>query len=1041
MSTHRLKFFRDLQRFVIFLLLLLFSVGLKAQTLISGLVKDQNGSPLPGVTVAVKGTKTLTSTGVDGKFSVSAQSSSVLVFRYIGFDTKEIPVGNQNNITVSLTENSNALKEVDVVSIGYGTKKKTDLTGTVNTLGGDDIVASKATSASEAMQGRLQGVDVHRGSGKPGSDFTIEIRGVNTLNASNSPLFVIDGVPMANNVNNPMNDINPADIERIDILKDASSTAIYGSRGANGVVIVTTKKGSKGITRINYDAYVGIVNAYNLPKTMDGPTFVNYARDFYNEQAQASALLNNQPLPTTSVPDSKIFSATELANIASGNYTNWINLIKQNGLTTNHNLSITGGDDKTVYFVSAGFQDYQGATKVENTKKYTLKVGLDKTLNNTFKFGAAIYNTFADINTGSAEVFRSAYRLRPTGSAYNADGSPRFFTYEGESQITNPLFEFSNELRSQQYIHVFPNVYGQITFLKGLTFRSSFNPDITFQRTGVYDDQYTKQNAGTKPASATNGKNNYFNYNFTNLLSYTNEIGKSKFDVTLGNEFDYYQQDNSNISVTGLPYKSLWFNVGSTVPVTINGNVIQPTTAVSSGYTQQNIQSYFLRANYTFNNRYLFTFTGRADANSIFAPGHQWGYFPSGAFAWRISEENFMKDVEFVNNFKLRLTAGKVGNAALSQFLFPYVTQSTIGNTQYNFGGTNANGFIPNILANKNLTWEKTTEYDAGIDLDILKNRVGLQVDYYNKTVKGALVNQLIPGENGFSSVTTNSASIRNSGIEIGLNTTNLKTGKFTWTSNFNFTHNHNAIIDIYGNGTNNVGNQQFIGQKVRVVYAYKIIGVWQQSEAAQAAAYGQIPGQYKIQDITTSGLNTGVPTAANLTADGKINSNDRQILGSDIPNWFGGMTNTFKYQNFDFSVVLYTRQGTFEQSTFLVQVMDGDQNRARFNAFDRDYWTPTNPSNTYANLGREQDGSRRGISEFSNSSYTKISNITLGYTIPKNVIQRLKIKSLRIYADAFNPFIFTKFVGWDPENASGNSANNQDFRTRTFILGVNLSL
>jgi len=1038
MSTLRLNLFRKLHYAVLFLPMLLFSFNLSAQSTVTikGTVTDQQNAPLPGVNVKVKGTSMVTATDAGGKFTITANSSSVLVFAFIGFETKEITVGSQTNLSVSLSESSKSLSEV--VVIGYGTKKKIDLTGTVNSLQGSDIVDSKATNATQAMQGRLQGVDVKRSSGKPGSDFSIEIRGQNSL-GNTQPLYVIDGVPVTNNVNNPINDINPADIERIDVLKDASSTAIYGSRGANGVVLVTTKRGSNGATKITYDAYIGIVNAYNLPPTMDGPTFVNYARDYYNEQAQASALLNNQPPPTTPVADNKIFSATELTNIANGTYTNWIDLIKQNGITTNNNLAITGGDDKTIYFASVGYQDYQGTVKTEEEKKYTMKVGLDKTLNNTFRFGASLYSVFADINTGSGEVFRSAYRLRPTGSAYNADGSTRFLTYEGEAQITNPLSDFTGEIRSQQYLRIFPNIYGQLTFIKGLTFKSSFTPDVTFQRTGVYDDQFTKANAGTKPASASNGKNNYVNYNFTNLLSYNKQIGKSKFDITLGSEIDYYQQDNSNISVTGLPYKSLWFNVSTLGPVTINGTTIQPTTSISSGYTQQNIESYFARANYTFNNRYLFTATVRADGNSFFADDHKWGYFPSGAFAWRISEEDFMKKVTFVDNLKLRLSAGNVGNAAS---VGPYSTQQGIAGSLYNFGNSNANGFgVPAGLANKNLTWEKTTEYDAGIDLDVFRNRVGLQLDYYNKKSNGFIQGIRLNPTSGYSSTVTNVGSLRNSGIEIGLNTTNIRTKDLTWTTSFNYAHNHNEILDLTGDGLNNVGNQKFIGQKVRVVYGYKIVGVWQQSEAAQAAIYGQIPGQYKIEDITTSGLSTAIPTAANLTPDGKINANDNQILGSDIPDWFGGMTNTVKYKNFDFSIVMYTRQGTFEQSTFLVQVMDGDQGRARFNAFDRSYWTPTNPSNTWANEAREQDGTRRGISEFSNSSYTKISNITLGYTIPKSILEKVKIKSFRKYLDAVDPFIFTKFVGWDPEEASANSFSNAEFRTRTFMLGVNVSL
>ncbi len=986
----------------------------KAPVGITGKVTDAQGEPLPGVSVQVKGTTTGTVTDINGSFAIRVpDNSNVLVFSFIGFVAQEISVGNKTVINVTLSESSKFLSEVVVV--GYGTKKKSDLTGSIASISSSDIVKSKAPNAQEALQGRLPGVDVKRSSGKPGADMTVEIRGVNSIYGNTQPLYVVDGIPVAN-----INDINPSDIERMDVLKDASSTAIFGSRGANGVIIVTTKRGTKGQTKINYDAYVGIVNAYNLPRVMTGPEFVNYAREYYKT-------LGANVTPQVAYTDANIFSATELANIASGNYTNWVNLIKQNGLQTNHNLSITGGDEKTNYFVSAGFQDYQGAIKVENTKKYTLKVGLDKTFNNWFKFGASMYGTYADFNLGSGEVFRSAYRLRPTGSAYNANGSDRFFAYETEAQITNPVFDLNNDIRINQYIRMLPNVYTEIGLIKGLKFRSSFTPDITFQRSGTYSDTYSKIGAGTKPNSATNGANHIFNYTLDNLLIYNKEIGDNhKFDFTLGNSLNYYQTDNNLMTVSGLPYRSLWYNMGSATAVTINGATIQPSTVVSSNYTQQNINSFFFRANYTLKNRYLFTATGRADGNSIFADGHKWGFFPSAAFGWIASEEEFIKNISLINFLKFRFSYGKSGNAALfGTYFYPYVTQSSVATSYYDFNGSTANGSTIVSLANKDLTWEKTSEYNAGMELNVLKSRIGLTFDYYNKTAKGTLLPQLIPAANGYTTVVANVGSIRNSGVEIGLNTSNIKSSKFSWTTNINFSRNKNKIIDLFGNGANDIAGARFIGQKARVIYNYKVVGVWQTSEATQAAAYGQKPGQYKIQDTNN---------------DGKITADDRVILGSDIPDWFGGITNTFNYHDFDMGFTVYTRQGTLQQSTFLDQYLNGDQGRARFGAYQRDYWTATNPNNTWANNAVETDATRRTAATYQNSSYTKISNITLGYTVPKNVLSKIKVNNLRVYATAYNPFLFTKFVGWDPETADLSSFGLQDFRTRTFIFGLNVT-
>lgn len=984
-----------------------------AATNITGKVVDEKNEALVGVSVTIKGTSKGTITDVNGDFKLSVEKGDILVFKYVSYVTQEVPVNLNQPMVVQLIAEQKSLNEV--VVIGYGSKKKIDLTGTVNSLSSDEITRSKATGTQEAMQGHLPGVDIKRSSGKPGSDFTIEIRGANSITGSTQPLYVIDGIAVAQNgsATNPVNDINPADIERIDVLKDASSTAIYGSRGANGVILVTTKRGSKGTTKITYDGYAGVVSPTHLPKVMDGPTFVNYARDFYNAAAG---------YPATAIADNKIFSATELTNIANNTYTDWIGLIKRNGFQSNQNLSITGGDDKTVYFISGGYQLYQGTTKVENTKKYSLKAGLDKTINSTFKFGGSIYTIFSDIHPGSGEVFRSAYRLRPTGSAYNADGSQRFFTYEGESQITNPLFDLDNEIRDQQYIHVLPNVYGEASIIKGLKIRTSFSPDITYQRLGQYDDTFTKQQAGTKPASASNGNTQWINYSWDNLITYNREFGKHRFDVTLGNTFEYHQTDFATTSVQGLPYRSLWYNLGTATTVTINGTAIAPITTVTSGYSQQNLKSFYGRANYTFNNRYLFTATVRADNNSVFAPDHKWGYFPSGAFAWIASEENFLKNISQLSLLKLRLSVGKSGNASS---VGPYGTQSSIYQTPYDFNGVAASGFAPNF-GNQSLTWEKTTEYNAGLDLGLFNNRVNFQFDLYRKTSSGSILTQQIPPENGYSSTTTNLGSVRNEGVEIGLNTVNYHTSKFSWNSSFNFAANYNKILELYGDGKDDIGNARFLGSKTRVLYNYKIIGVWQTSEAAQAAVYGQKPGQYKIQDLNN---------------DGKIDANDRQILGSDIPNWFGGLTNTMNYANFDFSFTVYTRQGTFQNSVFLEQELNGDQARARFGAFDRSYWTPTNPSNVWANNGIETDATRRLVAQYQNTSYTKISNITLGYTVPKKLLQKAGIQNLRVYANAFNPFIFSKFIGWDPENPDGSSFLNQDFRTRTFMLGVNITL
>lgn len=992
---------------------------LPAPVTISGQVVDEKNEPLPGASVVLKGTTTGVGTDAEGRFKLTVPTAKgVLIVSFVGYQTTEVPISNNLDIKIALKADTKSLDEVVVV--GYGTQKKRDLTGTVVSLDSKEIVNSKAPNAQEALQGRLSGVDVKRASNKPGSDLTIEIRGANSIGGNTQPLYVLDGIPVSN-----INDINPADIERIDVLKDASSTAIYGSRGANGVVIVTTKKGSAGGSRITYDGYVGFVEAYNLPPMMNGAEFANYAREYSRTRA-----IDQGQNPDVVASDDKVFSATELRNIKNNTFTNWIDLIKQRGLQTSHLLSLNGGDGKTNTFLSLGYQEYQGAEKIADLKKYTMKIGIDKTLSDKFKVGASAYAAFVDNKPGSLEAFRSAHRLRPTGSAYNDDGSERFITFETEAQITNPLFDFRNEVRRTQYIRVLPNVYGEWTILKGLKFRSTFTTDITYQRGGYYLDTFTKSRAGTQPSSANYSTYHVFNYDQENFLSYANEFGPHSLNILAGTTANYYQNDANSTTVVGLPYNSLWYNLGTSTAVTIGGTTTPPSTVATSNYSKQTTMSYLARANYSFRNRYLVTLTGRYDGNSILAEGKKWDFFPSAGFAWVASDEDFLKQYDFLNLLKARVSYGESGNAAISSNnplgLNPYATQVTVTPSYYDFNGVTANGFSPSGLGNKDLTWEKTREYNAGLEISLFKGRISLDADYYNKTSRGSILVQQIPAGNGFNSVLSNVGRVRNEGVELNLNTVNVTNDKITWKTNFNFARNHNEILDLYGNGKDDVGNSWFIGQNVRVYYDYKVIGVWQTDEAVQAAEYGQKPGQWKVQD--TNG-------------DRKINSDDRVVLGSNSPKWFGGVSNTVNFANFDLNVTVYTRQGVTEYNQFLSAHEFGDQDRARFNSFNRSYWTPTNPSNEWANAAIEQDGNRRRASGYTDASYTKISNITLGYNVPKAMSGRFGVGGLRLYATAYNPFIFTNYVGWDPESASLDTYGLQSFRTRTFLFGVNVSL
>lgn len=999
---------------------------MRQEKLLKGQATDERNQPLPGVSVFVKGKPSVgTVTDVNGHYQLSINDGDILVFTYTGYRREEMSSAGKQQLDVQLAPEESALDEVVVV--GYGTRKKSDLTGTVVSMNTEEITKARSTNAQEAMQGRLAGVDVKRSSGKPGADMTIEIRGANSIGGNTQPLYILDGIPVTN-----INDINPADIERMDILKDASSTAIYGSRGANGVVIVTTKKGTGNGSKVTYDGYVGIANPYHIPKMMQGTEFVDYVREYQRTRA-----ITTGQDPDVIATDENIFSQTELENINNGTYTDWIDMVKQNGLQTNHLVTVTGGSEKGKSFFSLGYQRYEGTVKNELNTKYTLNIGGDRNFGDRIRVGASAYTTFNDYNPGSTEIFRSAHRLRPTGSAYNEDGTKRFYTYETEQQITNPLFDMENEVRGSQYIRVLPNIFGEIKLTDKLQFRTSFSPDILYQRSGYYLDTFTKSRLGTRSNAGQYSTYHQFNYDLQSFFTYKNQWAAHKLDVMAGGTLNYFQNDANTNTVEGLPYRSLWYNLGAATTVVINGATILPVTNVTSNYNKQTMASFMARANYSYKDRYLLTVTGRFDGNSVLAAGNKSDFFPSAGLGWIVSEEDFFKEQQLINFFKLRFSYGQSGNAPVPNFnplapagantgLRPYATQITTTTAYYDFNGVAANGSVPSGIANPNLTWEKTEEYNLGLELNLLKNRIGLVVDLYNKTSDGAILYQQIPAANGALGVTANIGSTRNRGIEVGLNTTNIQTDDFTWTTNFNFAANKNEIVRLYGDGKDDITNKFFIGHPVRTHYDYRVLGVWQQDEAEQAAVYGQMPGQYKIDDIN---------------GDNKINAQDRVTLGSNIPKWFGGLTSTWAYKGLDLAVTLYTRQGVTEFNQFLSKFVDDDQGRARFNTFSRNYWTFDNPSNEFANNAIETDADRKRSSEYQDASYTKISNITLGYNFPKKWLEKSKFNSLRVYINAVNPFVFTTYDGWDPETASLDTGGLQAFRMRTFLFGINFGL
>jgi TonB-linked SusC/RagA family outer membrane protein len=961
---------------------------------VSGKVTDSSGSPLPGVTVIVKSTTQGTITDAQGNYSLSnVPSDAVLIFSFVGMRTQEISLSGRTSIDVSLTEETIGLEEV--VAIGYGTVKKSDLTGSVGSIESDVIAATTLPDATKALQGRIAGVNIEQNVGKPGGDYDITVRGLSSINNSNTPLYVIDGIPTTSG----MADLNPEDIEKIDILKDASATAIYGSRGANGVIIVSTKKGEAGKFTISYDGYFGYRAPTNLPDMMNGSEYVQWRTDLFTNQGKSIDRSNTE-----------FFTAEEWERIDNGNYTDWIDLMLQKGVQTSNTVTASGGDDKGTFALSIGQLKEEGTVPGEDFNRYNMRLNINRKFTDKWEAGGNLYFTYSVRNEGSYETLRSTYRMPPVAYPYDENGDPKFFAYRND-YVTNPMFEYQDdgEIRETRRYRAFGNVYLQFEPIKGLTVRSQLSPQMIYKRYGFYRGQWCKETAGKiENTTATYETNDYFGYVWDNQLNYEKNLGLHHFDLSLVQSLQYEQWETSSQSARNFPFNSQWYNLDAVTSANI--------TASQTDYTQRSMASFLGRFQYSYNGKYLFTFAGRYDGSSRLAEGNKWAFFPSAAFAWRMSEEPFFKTFDNLSNLKLRLSYGVTGNDAVAI----YGTQSNISQKYYDFDGTVTTAYYKNRLANYDLTWEKTDEINLGIDYGFYDNRINGSIDIYRRDAKDLIMERQLPQTSGWSSIWDNIGWVRNTGLEVGLNTVNVQNNNFTWSTSIIFDTNKNEIVELYGEKKDDVGNEWFIGEPINVNYDYEFDGIWQLDEADLAAKYGQTPGQVKVKD---------------LNGDYIIDSNDKKIIGQQTPKWSGSITNNLKYKNWDFSVYVYTRQGEQLYSTFKSSFMalEGNYNNVNVN-----YWTEDNPSNEYPEPGNK--GNYFNSFRYSDISFVRVGNITLGYSIPKRTLSRWKINKLRIYGTVTNPFTFTSYPGYDPEWADQNTWGEATGYS-TYLLGINLEL
>lgn len=980
-------------------------------------VSDQNGTPVIGASVLISGTTNGAITDLDGRCSILVHMGDKVDVSCIGYKDTQFTVNGRGNVDIVVAEDIEMLQETVVV--GYGVQRKSDLTGSLVSFNSDNITESHKQSAIGSIQGSIPGVDIIKNGAQPGAGFNIMVRGQNTIsnngsrntesawNSVNPPLYVVDGIMLTS-----IDDIAPDDIERIDVLKDASSTAIYGSRGANGVVIVTTKKGSEGKSQVEYNGFVGISQAYNLPDMLYGEDYVRYRLDRYKGQNWTSfAHGEADPDPA------KVLSTQQYENYKAGKYVDWVKEMIEPGFSQNHSLRAFGSSKGTVYSFGVGYTDEDGVTGADRYKRYNFSSSADKQFNRILKGGINMYSTYSSMYT-SRSAIQSAFRLNPLASMYNDDGSLRYFPDAMLTNSSNPLTERDMNKTERVTLHSFGNVYLQLDPVEWLNIKTTFSPDVTFYREGSYGGKNTSQGRGS--ASGTNASESWLHrisYTWSNVATADKQINDNhRINVMLGTEWVKNTYDNISASMQGFSTDAYTFynmSAGSS-----------QRGFPSTSFTQDQWFSIFARANYNIKERYMFTVTGRYDGSSRLAPGHKWAFFPSAAFAWRVTEEPFMKEVPWINNLKLRLSYGKSGN---NQNVSPYSTTATVSSSYYTFGSSNVIATYLDQMANTSLSWETTAETNVGIDYGFFKSRINGSVDLYKRRTDNILMNRVMSRLNGFDSVIDNVGVVDNKGIEIALNTVNVKSRDWTWTTNFNFTANKNEIVELSDGKESDEANKWFVGHSVGEIWTYKQIGYWGMDEIEEAAVYGRVPGQIKVLD---------------KQPDGFLDNSDKEFIGQRFPKWSGGLTSNLSFRNWSLAVNLYARWGQMSWSQFHWTTALDDNNN--FGHMNLKYWTPEDPDN--AEWLRAGSGSGSNYDEsvifplmYQNTSYWKIGYVTLAYDLDPKLAKKIGMSKCHLYLSCQNPYLYTKYKGLNPEDAS-KASGSYYFVSRMYQFGMNLT-
>ncbi|GAB4016673.1 TonB-dependent receptor [Spirosoma koreense] len=986
-------------------------------------------SSIPGVNVVIKGSNTGTTTDTDGNYQITVpNASAVLVFSFVGYLSQEVAVGNRTAIDITMAPDSKSLGEV--VVIGYGSVKKSDLTGAVATIKGEELMDKPVPNVSQALQGKIAGVEVSVNSNAPGAAAKVRVRGLGSINSSLDPLYVVDGV-----IGVDGNSINPNDIASLEVLKDASSTAIYGARGANGVIIISTKRGRVGGTRVTYEGNVNVSDLYRHVKTLNSDQFVQvYNQAFANgtkfDPAGGTwtppAALNHTNFPLLFDQNDK-----PLYN------TNWEKEVYKPAFSQTHQLNFQGGNDKTLYSLSLGYLNQNGLMINSNFKRYSGRFTMDNNVNNWLKVGGAInlissQQRLVSDGNGGLNVPRMVSEEVPIVPVKYPDG-----TWAGNNDIAgleggpNPVNIANNRYTINNTLQGLGNAYLLFHITKDLDFRTDLGTTLNWQKNNFFSSQNLAHLSADQGgvASIRGYTNNY--WQSENYLTWNKTINsRQHFTALLGASWQQYNQETDYVETQNFIDDIFqWHTLGS-------GSVKSSST--SSDYRWA-MNSYFARLTYNLNEKYLFTATGRYDGSSKFGANNKFAFFPSVGAAWRMSEESFLKGNKTISNLKVRASYGLSGNQEIGQY-------QSIAQIQPNttvLGGALQSTLLPSYLGNPNLKWEKSQQFDAGVELGI-GNSINLTVDYYNRVTKDLLLQAPIPWSAGERSanVYQNVGSVRNAGIEVALNTVNIQKENFTWSTNFIFASNHNTILKLNnGNadifpGPNFLGQTNIlrVGESIGSLYGMTRLGTYSSDEADLAAQHNLKPGDRKYI----------------YNPDG---SNYYSIIGRTTPKWTGTFSNSIKFRNWDFTFDIRFVQGINTAATFKHSTEDR-QTIANSLATVLDAWTPDHQNTMISQVRNYKFAQDSHFDTWwvEDGSFIRGQNFMLGYSLPNATLQRLKINRLRIYASVQNLFVITKYSGYDPEvdtfnagyGANSSFSQNLDFfsypRPRVWNLGVNLT-